>query len=123
MITNDDIEFMQIAREEMLNGRKFEVELILETSTNTDPDTGESLTLQLETITIAAHVTENPGRQLQIDEGILSTIADIKVDVNIDDWQPASFFTYSNKKYRVIGMPEKGIGQRNRVEVFGELVH
>ncbi|HAM2077737.1 TPA: hypothetical protein U0X07_002643 [Listeria monocytogenes] len=123
MITNDDINFMQSAREEMLAGRKFEVELLIEATNAVDPDTGEPLESQETSKLVSAHVTENAGKQVEINDGILTKSADIKVDISIEDWTPVAFFNYAQKKYRVLGTPQKGIGQRNRVEVLGELVH
>ncbi|HBZ6456252.1 TPA: hypothetical protein MMD81_002133 [Listeria monocytogenes] len=123
MITNDDINFMQSAREEMLAGRKFEVELLIEATNSVDPDTGEPLEPQTDSKLVNAHVTENAGKQVEINDGILTKSADIKVDISLEDWTPVTFFNYAQKKYKVIGTPQKGIGQRNRVEVLGELVH
>ncbi|MBF2623700.1 hypothetical protein IBB47_02090 [Listeria seeligeri] len=123
MITNDDFNFMQSAREEMLAGRKFEVELLIETPNSVDPDTGEPLDPQTDSKLVSAHVTENAGKQVEINDGNLSKSADIKVDISIEEWTPVTFFNYAQKKYKVIGTPQKGIGQRNRVEVLGELVH
>lgn len=123
MITNDDINFMQSAREEMLAGRKFEVELLIEATNSVDPDTGEPLEPQVTSKLVSAHVTENAGKQVEINDGILTKSADIKVDISIEEWTPVTFFNYAQKKYKVIGTPQKGIGQRNRVEVLGELIH
>lgn len=123
MITNDDINFMQSAREEMLAGRKFEVELLSEATNAVDPDTGEPLEPQVTSKLVSAHVTENAGKQVEINDGILTKSADIKVDISIEDWTPVTFFNYAQKKYKVVGTHQKGIGQRNRVEVLGELVH
>lgn len=123
MITNDDINFMQSAREEMLAGRKFKVELLIEATNSVDPDTGEPLEPQVTSKLVSAHVTENAGKQVEINDGILTKSADIKVDISIEEWTPVTFFNYAQKKYKVIGTPQKGIGQRNRVEVLGELIH
>lgn len=114
---------MQSAREEMLAGRKFEVELLIEATNSVDPDTGEPLEPQTDSKLVNAHVTENAGKQVEINDGILTKSADIKVDISLEDWTPVTFFNYAQKKYKVIGTPQKGIGQRNRVEVLGELVH
>ncbi|EIX7078184.1 hypothetical protein RKK46_002258 [Listeria innocua] len=123
MITNNDIEFMKLAREEILNGREFEVELLKEPVSELDADTGERLTISHESVFVKAHVTEISGKQVQVEGGVLATEGDIKVDINIEDWTPVKFFNYAGRKFRVIGANEKGIGQRNRIEVFGELVH
>ncbi|EPD9051501.1 hypothetical protein ACSFMY_002290 [Listeria monocytogenes] len=123
MITSDDIGFMKLARTEMLDGRLFEVELLKEPVSELDADTGERLTILHESVFVKAPVTEISGKQVQVEGGVLTTEGDIKVDVNIEDWTPVKFFNYAGRKFRVIGANEKGIGQRNRIEVLGELVH
>ncbi|EFN6329554.1 hypothetical protein HMH09_002434 [Listeria monocytogenes] len=123
MITNEDIEFMKLAREEMLAGREYEVELLKETTGEIDYETGELIRQTQESLFVKGHITEISGKQVQIDGGILTIIGDIKVDINIDVWTPVDFFKYASRTYRVIGKPQKGIGLRNRVEVVGELVH
>ncbi|EAD0633327.1 hypothetical protein NU07_00275 [Listeria monocytogenes] len=123
MITNSDIEFMKLARTEMLDGRLFEVELLKEPVSELDADTGERLTISHESVFVKAPVTEISGKQVQVEGGVLTTEGDIKVDINIEDWTPVKFFNYAERKFRVIGANEKGIGQRNRIEVLGELVH
>ncbi|MDT0064555.1 hypothetical protein QJV38_07270 [Listeria cossartiae subsp. cayugensis] len=123
MITNDDIEFMKLARAEILAGREFEVELLKEPVSELDVDTGERLNILHESVFVKAHVTEISGKQIQVEGGVLTTEGDIKVDINIDDWTPVKFFNYVGRKFRVIGANETGIGQRNRIEVLGELIH
>ncbi|MBC1996732.1 hypothetical protein HCJ67_00245 [Listeria marthii] len=123
MITNDDIEFMKLARAEILAGREFEVELLNEPVSELDDDTGERLTSLHESVFVKAHVTEISGKQIQVEGGVLTTEGDIKVDINIEDWTPVKFFNYAGRKFRVIGANKNGIGQRNRIEVLGELVH
>ncbi|MBC2037871.1 hypothetical protein [Listeria marthii] len=123
MITNDDIEFMKLARAEILAGREFEVELLKEPVSELDVDTGERLNILHESVFVKAHVTEISGKQIQVEGGVLTTEGDIKVDINIEDWTPVKFFNYAGRKFRVIGANENGIGQRNRIEVLGELIH
>ncbi|HCW3194982.1 hypothetical protein D1X54_00275 [Listeria monocytogenes] len=123
MITSNDIEFMKLARTEMLDGRLFEVELLKEPVSELDADTGERLTILHESVFVKAPVTEISGKQVQVEGGVLTTEGDIKVDINIEDWMPVKFFNYAGRKFRVICANEKGIGQRNRIEVLGELVH
>ncbi|EAG4520993.1 hypothetical protein ACSJ9F_001935 [Listeria monocytogenes] len=123
MITSNDIEFMKLARTEMLDGRLFEVELLKEPVSELDADTGELLTISHESVFVKAPVTEISGKQVQVEGGALTIEGDIKVDINIEDWTPVKFFNYAERKFRVIGANEKGIGQRNRIEVLGELVH
>ncbi|EEO6204659.1 hypothetical protein G5807_002711 [Listeria monocytogenes] len=114
---------MKLAREEILNGREFEVELLKEEAGEIDADTGELLSYVQASIFVKANVTEISGKQVQVEGGVLATEGDIKVDINIEDWTPVKFFNYAGRKFRVIGANEKGIGQRNRIEVLGELVH
>ncbi|MCD2225570.1 hypothetical protein LAX75_13185 [Listeria cossartiae] len=123
MITNDDIEFMKLARAGILAGREFEVELLKEPVSELDVDTGERLNILHESVFVKAHVTEISGKQIQVEGGVLTTEGDIKVDINIDDWTPVKFFNYAGRKFRVVGANENGIGQRNRIEVLGELIH
>lgn len=114
---------MKLAREEILAGREFEVELLKEEAGEIDADTCELLSYVQASIFVKAHVTEISGKQVQVEGGVLTTEGDIKVDINIEDWTPVKFFNYAGRKYRVIGANENGIGQRNRIEVLGELVH
>lgn len=126
MITDADKAFMHQARSEMLAGRTFPVNLLPDEVVSTDPDTGEEVRLPSDPIEVQAHVTESPTYSSSggwdISDGLLVYTADIKVDINIDDWVDVTYFEYDSEKYRVIRKPEKGIGKRNRVEVFGELV-
>lgn len=127
MITGADKAFMEQARNEMLSGRTFTVILLPDEVVSTDPDTGEQVKIPSAPIEVQAHVTESPTYSSSggwdISDGLLLYTADIKADINVEDWVDVSYFEYDSEKYRVIRKPKKGIEQRNRVEVFGELIN
>ncbi|MBC1331039.1 hypothetical protein [Listeria booriae] len=127
MITDADKAFMQQARNDMRAGRMFPVFLMPQAVMATDPDTGEQQLENGALIEVQAHVTEAPTASalsgLDISDGLLIYTADVKVDINIEDWLDVDYFQYDSETYRVIRKPKKGISARNRVEVFGELVN
>lgn len=127
MITGADKAFMEQARNEMLAGRTFTVTLLPDEVVSTDPDTGEQVKIPSAPTEVQAHVTESPTYSSSggwdISDGLLLYTADIKADINVEDWVDVRYFEYDSEKYRVIRKPKKGIGKRNRVEVFGELIN
>ncbi|EUJ44405.1 hypothetical protein [Paenilisteria rocourtiae] len=126
MITDADKAFMSQARADMLGGRTFTIILLPDEVEATDPDTGEEVKIPSAPVEVQAHVTESPTYSSSggwdISDGLLIYTADIKADINIEDWVDVTYFEYNSDKYRVIRKPQKGISKRNRVEVFGELI-
>lgn len=121
MISDADKIFMKAARADMLAGRTYSVYLLPSDITSVDPETDEPIKVPQQPIEVQAHVTESSGDQLQISDGQTTWSADIKCDVNIEDWHDVDYFEYDGHTYRVIAKPKKGISERNRIEVLGRL--
>ncbi len=127
MITDADKAFMKAARQDMLSGRTFEVVLMPSEIMGYDPDTNEPIPIPQEPKSVQAHVTESAGygavNELELNNGIIQKTYDIKCDIAIEDWIECEQLTYEDNLYKVVGAPKKGIGVRNRIEIYGELVH
>lgn len=127
MISDADKIFMAAARQEILDGRTFEVVLKPSSIADYDPDTNEPVPLKQPPKTVRAHVTEGIGSgkvvNLELNNGIVQVEYDVKCDIDILDWVDCSKFEYDGNEFKVAGSNKKGIGTRNRIELYGELIH
>lgn len=125
MITSKDREFMRKARAETVAGRTHKVQLEIEGTPTVDKDTDEVMPGVPTFITVDAVVTEvnrGLGDTITLDNGVIVESFEAKFDISLSDWVDTERIEYNGKMYRRVADTYKGIGERNRIEVYAEVI-
>lgn len=125
MITSKDREFMHKARAETIAGRTHKVQLEIVGTPTVDKDTDEVIPGDPTFITVDAVVTEvnrGLGDTITLDNGVIVESFEAKFDISLSDWVDTERIEYNGKMYRRVADTYKGIGERNRIEVYAEVI-
>lgn len=121
--------FIRSNRAEIIGGRTRTITFAYEDITGEDPFTGEPIGGPVELVVTDAVVTEIDGvasRDRLIEGAIIYEVGDVKVSVPIDILSPIAdkvkTFVHDDVRYEIISMDKKGLGYRNRYEVYGRKV-
>lgn len=116
---------MRKAREDIIGGRSHEVKLVVEGLPTIDPDTDEKIPGEIwykEVDAIITEVNRGLGSMITLENGVIVENYEIKFDIALVDWVDTDRIIYEDKAYRRIADSRKGIGTRNRVEVYAEVI-
>lgn len=130
MITSDDINFMQSAREDAMTGRRHGIVLKSLSQIGTDVYTKQPKYIT-ESHSSEGIVTEISGTsgvaiERKMENGVVIIDGDITISVRLDKIPlPSDEYKtveYNNSEYMILAADLKGIGERNRVEFLGRVV-
>lgn len=116
---------MRKARAETIAGRTHKVQLEIEGTPTVDKDTDEVIPGVPTFITVDAVVTEvnrGLGDTITLDNGVIVESFEAKFDISLSDWVDTERIDYNGKLYRRVADTYKGIGERNRIEVYAEVI-
>lgn len=116
---------MRKSRSETIAGRTHKVQLEIEGTPTVDKDTDEVIPGVSSFITVDAVVTEvnrGLGDTITLDNGVIVESFEAKFDISLSDWVDTERIEYNSKLYRRVADTYKGIGERNRIEVYAEVI-